>query len=281
MAYFVALSDNVHGYQQLVRMLIARGDLVASRVGDTLELEDMTIALNSTEAVIPFNRTRYSPLLGLMEAAQLVGGFSDPDALRLVVPRIGEYTDFYGAYGPRVKEQLPILVSNLLNDPDSRRGVLEIWSSELDAAGGHRDHPCTLSITFRHRNGRLNMSVHMRSNDVWRGWAYDAVQFGILQRTIANVLDLMPGTYTHHADSFHLYCSDLEVATAYVNFPLNNRMSEDGRISGFGWKGCSLAQAQQDARMAVAGATPDFLHSHVSRELGEGVRRRKERIAVA
>jgi hypothetical protein len=215
------IEDNVTGFHTILRDLLDHGHGVGSRAGETVELENVVIHMSSPARSAALSRPHYEHGIGLMEGAQLVAGIVDPDLLRLVAPKIDDYSDFYGAYGPRLATQLPVLIERLTADPSSRQAVLEIWDAEKDQQGGHRDHPCTMVITFRIRAGRLNMSVHMRSNDIWFGWAYDAVQFTILQHTVASILGVLPGTYVHHADSFHLYTRHLEeaMALAYGNVP--------------------------------------------------------------
>jgi thymidylate synthase len=65
---------------------------------------------------------------------------------------------------------------------------------------------------FRIRNNKLNMSVYMRSNDVWLGSAYDFFQFTRVQIAMASVLGIEPGTYAHHVGSLHIYEDNFESA---------------------------------------------------------------------
>lgn len=48
----------------------------------------------------------------------------------------------------------------------------------------------------------------MRSNDVWLGAAYDFFQFTRVQIAMASVLGIVPGTYSHHVGSLHIYESN-------------------------------------------------------------------------
>lgn len=253
------LDNNVSGYRQIVRDLIAEGHPTGSRVGGTLEFEDVSIVMEHPSRSMCLDRPGYQPLLGLVEGAQLVAGVLDQDAIKVAAPNYATFSDFWGAYGPRIADQLPLLVKELTDSPESRRGVIAMWMPEKDAAGGHTDHPCTLSLTFRIRGGMLNMTAHMRSNDVWFGWPYDAVQFSLLQMTLANVLDVEVGTYVHHADSFHLYSKNLSAAKTFIrdreHSPESIQVSyERGwAISGFGYRGCTLAEAQGEALTAMRG----------------------------
>ena len=49
------------------------------------------------------------------------------------------------------------------------------------------------------------MSVVMRSNDLWYGFCNDQYQFSMLQKMIAERLNIKIGTYYHFAHNLHLY----------------------------------------------------------------------------
>jgi thymidylate synthase len=116
---------------------------------------------------------------------------------------------FHGAYGLRTRGQYHHVVQKLTDDPSSRQAVVTLWNPEYDNLPGKRDYPCTIMHQFRIRDGALNMSVYMRSNDVWLGLAYDGFQFTRVQIALAHVLGVEVGTYTHHVGSLHLYDSNL------------------------------------------------------------------------
>ena len=68
-----------------------------------------------------------------------------------------------------------------------------------------KDTPCTVAWHFQVRNGRLNLTVFMRSNDVWLGLPYDLLSFTTVQRVVASVLGIDPGEYHHVVSNLHLY----------------------------------------------------------------------------
>ena len=67
------------------------------------------------------------------------------------------------------------------------------------------DTPCTYAVQFTILHGRLNMSVVMRSNDLWYGFCNDQYQFSMLQKMIADSLKIDSGTYYHFVHNIHLY----------------------------------------------------------------------------
>jgi thymidylate synthase len=103
------------------------------------------------------------------------------------------------------------LIERLEQDRDTRQGVVTVWDNELDQSDVvFKDMPCTTYFNFTVREEMLHMTTHMRSNDVWRGWSYDAFQFMQLGFTVANYLDVSMGPYVHVVDSMHMYEDDME-----------------------------------------------------------------------
>lgn len=196
------------GYTLLANLVLKRGKHVAPRGMNTRELEDFTFTLENPLDALPLGVGRKPKLaIGAGEALLLVGGLSDPTLMVNITPTMARFLDggvLHGAYGPRIRAQLPRTVERLKNDRDTRQAVMTIWDPAWDTLDT-RDVPCTIAFNFRIRNDRLNMGTVMRSNDVFLGTAYDVFMFTQLQATIAGALGVGLGTYTHHAWSLHAY----------------------------------------------------------------------------
>jgi thymidylate synthase len=105
-------------------------------------------------------------------------------------------------------DQLNYVIQELKRDNNSRRACISIY----DAKEHHKykyDTPCTISINFYIKNNRLNMSVLMRSNDLWFGFCNDQYCFSHLVKCVADELDILVGTYFHYATNLHLYNNKL------------------------------------------------------------------------
>ena len=100
--------------------------------------------------------------------------------------------------------QLLYVVQELLKNKETRRAVLTIYDGK-----DHREHlydtPCTLNIVFSIEDNKLNMSVLMRSNDIWFGFCNDQYCFSCLQKDVANTLRLEVGWYFHFSADMHIY----------------------------------------------------------------------------
>ena len=59
------------------------------------------------------------------------------------------------------------------------------------------------------RDGALEWTQILRSNDVFRGLPYNFVQFTMMQEIMAGWLNLRVGSYNQLSDSLHIYDSDI------------------------------------------------------------------------
>ena len=109
----------------------------------------------------------------------------------------------------------------LKNDKFSRQATIVLFDPYKDYKET-KDKPCTNLMRFMIRENKLNMTVFMRSNDIWRGTPYDIFNFTMLQEIMACMLGIDIGKYTHVADSLHIYESDFELGQKVVeeNYPL-------------------------------------------------------------
>lgn len=206
----INIPDGVNGYVDLVQHVLKYGKEVAPRGMKTREIEDAIIRIDDVYNTLPLGVGRGTvPGIGAVEACQLIAGASTPKLVIAIGPQFANYTEdnglFHGAYGIRTQSQYAPVVERLKADPDTRQAVVTIWNPELDLLANKRDYPCTILHQFRIRNNKLNMSVYMRSNDVWLGAAYDFFQFTRVQLAIASILGIEPGTYHHHVGSLHIY----------------------------------------------------------------------------
>lgn len=96
------------------------------------------------------------------------------------------------------------VVDIIKKDPLTRRA----WLTILDTKEHHKhkyDTPCTVGVGFNIRNNRINMTVCMRSNDVWYGFPYDQYMFSHLLKSMSIDTNYKIGKYTHFVIDFHLY----------------------------------------------------------------------------
>lgn len=119
-----------------------------------------------------------------------------------------EYT-----YHRRIGDQTTLVIRELKRDPNSRRAVIDlrrISDALMD------DPPCLQHIQFFIRDGKLDMSVLFRSNDAFKATFMNAYALIALQCRAAKELGVEVGTYTHRANSFHVYERDWDALNKAV-----------------------------------------------------------------
>lgn len=129
------------------------------------------------------------------------------------------------AYGYLMKyahgfDQIETIIKLLTTDPESRRAVINLNVPNPNVITT-KDEPCTIALQFLLRNGKLNCTAIMRSNDIWFGFPYDVAFFTELQKYIADRLMVDYGTYTHFVTSLHLYERNYGDIEKIINHPVS------------------------------------------------------------
>ncbi|WP_218974082.1 thymidylate synthase [Xanthomonas hortorum] len=123
------------------------------------------------------------------------------------------------AYGPRLfalrgKNQIDGIVNLLREKPTTRRAVIQLYDAEdLDSA---LSPPCTCTLQFLMRQGKLNLFVSMRSNDILFGFPHDVFAFTMIQEIISRRTGVELGEYIHSVGSLHLYANQQSKAQNYL-----------------------------------------------------------------
>jgi thymidylate synthase len=104
--------------------------------------------------------------------------------------------------------------------------------------------PCLSFCNILVRNGRLNMVVHTRSEDLTWGFPYDTYFFQTYQMILAGLTGFDIGTYTHLVTSLHLYKDTLDKTKTedIKDIPFESKMS----IYAFNNDVISLCQSLSD-----------------------------------
>jgi thymidylate synthase len=102
------------------------------------------------------------------------------------------------------EDQLSNVISMLRQNPDTRQAAISIFDGK-ERQLYNNDTPCTYAVQFTILHGKLDMSVLMRSNDLWYGFCNDQYQFSNLQMLVAHELNIPVGVYYHYAHNLHLY----------------------------------------------------------------------------
>ena len=177
-----------------------------------------TVYEKPTERVMFWKKRDANPFFHLAEGLWMLAGRNDVACLTQFVPRMKEFSDdgqtLHGAYGKRWRghfevDQLLIIIQMLKDNPDERRCVLQMWDVDVDLGGAGKDLPCNTHAYLLVNNGRLDMTVCCRSNDMILGaYGANAVHFSMLQEFMAAGIGVPVGRYWQVSNNFHAYKND-------------------------------------------------------------------------
>ncbi len=195
----------------------------ASRGGPTAELLHTALELrNPRDRWITSRTPVINPAFALAEVIWIIRGRNDSAFLNYFNSKLSDFAGkgetYHGAYGYRLRhalkfDQLEAAYQALKVNPDSRQVVLQIWNGETDFPIEHGtpvapDVPCNVIAMLKVRDGKLEWTQIMRSNDLFLGFVHNVVQFTFVQEVVAGWLGLELGPYHHFSDSMHVYERD-------------------------------------------------------------------------
>jgi len=126
-----------------------------------------------------------------------------PEIWKRMADHNGNVNSNYGWQWQR-NGQLQMVIETLRQNAETRQAAISIYDGK-EINNYAFDTPCTYAVQFTVLNNKLNMSVVMRSNDLWYGFCNDQYQFSSLQMLVAYELGIEAGTYYHFAHNLHLY----------------------------------------------------------------------------
>lgn len=212
---------------ETVNDTIKGGKHVSPRGINTLEVPQRTIEVDMRHPVLISAKRGLNYKFMAAEAHWILSGDDRVETIAPYAARIKDFSDdgvrFFGAYGPKIKAQLPYIIDKLSKDKDSRQAGLTIWRESPPQT---KDVPCTIAIFFAWRGDKLNCHVFMRSSDIWLGLPYDVFNFSMLAHLVCGLINesmndyevkVLPGTLYLTASSSHLYEINFKDALECVN----------------------------------------------------------------
>lgn len=223
-------------WHELLQQLYHRGDAVSPRGVACYEVCGVKLRLTDARANLLVNEHRkLAYRFAVAEWLWIYFGHDDVATIERYNPNIARFSDdgvrFHGAYGTRVyggpthgTDQWYQVIELLRRDRDTRQAVITIFGPR-DVGANTKDVPCTLSLQFLLRRGRLNAILSMRSSDVWLGLPYDVFTFTMLQNIAAAQLGVELGWFQANLGSSHLYGSNVDDAKLALAAPTGTIVS--------------------------------------------------------
>ena len=197
----------------------------SSRAGQTKEFLGAAFTIQDPrQRWVSSREPSINPAFAIAEVVWIVSGRQDAAFLNYWNPKLPQFAgngkNYHGAYGFRLRkhlglDQLERAYQALSRNPDTRQVVLQIWDSAIDfpledGTPADQDIPCNICSFAKIRNGKLEWTQILRSNDLFLGVPHNFVQFTSLQEILAAWLGVDVGHYRHVADCLHIYERDQE-----------------------------------------------------------------------
>lgn len=212
----VIKATNVNdAYHKGASLINQHGMLTNTRAGEALVISDpvTTVYSRPCERVLFDVKRDANPFFHFFEALWILNGQRDVKSLAYFNKRMAEFSDdgvnFHASYGYRLRnpiDQIKHAIALLRGNPSNRQVVLQIWDHVQDLAVSKKDIPCNDMIKLRVVDGRLDLMVFCRSNDmIWGAYGANVVQFSTLQEYIAGCVGIPVGRYYQISCDFHAY----------------------------------------------------------------------------
>lgn len=186
---------------------------------------------------------KWNMFLPYAESLWLAAGRNDLNFIRYYLSKMEIFSDdgefLRGGYGPRLRfyngntidykkpsikvdndvnhqeiDQFRYIINCFKKDLYTRQAIITIGDPPKDCFGLNneikhtKDLPCTRTLQFMKssQGNKLNLTVHMRSNDfIWGASAVNMFNYMFMQEYFAQILGLEVGEYFHIANNLHYY----------------------------------------------------------------------------
>ena len=130
-------------------------------------------------------------------------GYENTEITKKLGPVYGvQWRDWNG------KDQINDLLTNLKNNPDSRRHILSAWNvGELDKMALP---PCHVMSQFYINKKYISCHMYQRSADMFLGVPFNIASYALLLSIIAKILCLTPKRFIHSFGDAHIYKNSIE-----------------------------------------------------------------------
>ncbi len=201
--------EAINAWKKALRYIIENGQKYVDHRGrECFEVENLNIKLTSVQGIDKpililrkFDEWEFPPLEEI----------EDIVLLRKEIPR---YVYSYGSrifnFATRINQIDDYVVPLLQKDPHSRRATICFLDVVCDLKVDAKDMPSLISISFLIRNGKLNVTAYIRSNDFFFGWPANIYQIFIIQQYVAKILNCELGNLTSVSVSAHIYSDQLK-----------------------------------------------------------------------
>jgi len=152
----------------------------------------------------------YEKLIEIMKQFEWI--YPTSEELSAIIFNKEDLAIYEYSYGPRIftfagkKDQINDFVIPLLkSDPNSRRAVISLFNPSTDSDMLNKNVPSLMFIHFKIQNNTLNCTCFIRSNDFFIGWPGNIYQIYLLQKYVADKLNIKTGSLSTMSCSAHVF----------------------------------------------------------------------------
>lgn len=219
------------------------------------ELPDPVIIqiTNPCARLITVPERKWNKYLPFAESLWIAAGRNDINMSSYYCNKLSDYSDdgvwMRAGYGPRVRkfnnstsdyqvgydcnsysgiavDQFKFVIDSFKKDEFTRQAIINIGDPVKDCFSegekkDTKDFPCTRSLQFlRNAEGKLNLYVHMRSNDfLWGATGVNMFNYMFMLEYFSAILGYEIGSYYHLVNNLHYYEDMKEKVEALSRVP--------------------------------------------------------------
>jgi len=203
---------------------------------------------NPSDRYITIPERSWAKNLAFAEALWIAAGCNHMELVNAYSKQMKEYSDdqvsMRAAYGPRIRafsgfssdyaisdpahrnvisgtgvtvDQLKFVVESFKRDINTRQAEITIHDPAKDDFNQDgtlkktKDTPCCRTLNFIVRDGKLDVTLDIRSNDLFWGLsAVNVFNFTFMQEYVANLIGVPVGKYYHFVKNLHFYTGTIE-----------------------------------------------------------------------
>lgn len=259
--------------RQIFSKLLKTRSRTRSTKGPAREAVGTLITLRNPRARFSRTENRSTLFSCLGETLWYLSGSNRIDVIEYYIPKYREFIDApkraritSGAYGPRIfgggdKSQMAAVLDLLrrkTGTSDTRQAVIQIFDA-ADVRTRRADIPCTCTVQFLPRAGKLHVVTTMRSNDAYRGLPHDVFAFTFMQELVARTIGHEIGTYSHFVGSLHLYDENERQARDYLAEGWQERIGMPAMPIGDPWRALQWLLGVEEAIRKLGPGAPLIL----------------------
>jgi len=201
----IEVSDIGTAWEESVRHVLRKGIPITTEDNEeTLETDELVVKVqHPSSGGYPKNLPYGQAYLSQYAHDLIYGGENDDRFAYTYHGRLFDYGDSGDEECCIAYDQIGYIIGKLQEQPVSRRAQAITWNPFRDCCV--KDVPCLQWTLFLIRDGKLNMKVLFRSNDILMAMYANMYALVALQAYVAHELNVPVGTYTHIVTVPHIY----------------------------------------------------------------------------